>query len=76
MQSKVIGAVILMMGFLVAIDGFVRMNSLSSQFWHWFGFTDTTAYLEIGFGAVGAITGVVLLFYQSGVARAANHHND
>lgn len=60
MQKRVVAIVAILAGCLVLINGFVDLNSISSQVWRLVGYTNVTAYLEIGFGGVGVIAGVIL----------------
>ena len=49
-------------GIALGVWGFVRLNSISSQFWRAVGYADNTAYGAIAVGVVAAIVGLGVLF--------------
>ncbi len=60
-QRNIAGGILLVIGIIAALYGFVRLNSLSSQAMEAMGGADTTAFNAIVLGAIAAIAGVVLL---------------
>lgn len=64
MEKRLVGVVVAFLGCVVVIDGFIRLNSLSSQFWQLVGSPDTTAYAEISLGTFAAIGGLLAALTQ------------